>query len=159
MSYWKECEICNETLYTPTKEEIINQLQVCTKCGAEHNPMIEPWLVVAELFERIEILEQNASTRIFTPPQAGEVREYITRDGQSARAYMTGNCCIGDIAGISCTWGIDGDWATNKSGRDLFDGHHIQSCDLADPAPLEATHLTPPTVNWDHVSLAKRPPK
>jgi len=44
------------------------------------------------------------TNRKFTPPDPGEVREYVTRDGQEARAYICGGFLCGDVDGVVNVW-------------------------------------------------------
>jgi len=58
-------------------------------------------------------------TRKFTPPKEGEVREYVTRNGRGARAYVWGDLVLGDVDGKPVWWSKEG--ANLVSGRNLFD--------------------------------------
>jgi len=60
--------------------------------------------------------------RKFTPPNKGEVREYVTRDGREARAYLWNKGLIGDIVGQQSLWFEDGSlqYMTQRD-CDLFD--------------------------------------
>jgi len=60
--------------------------------------------------------------RKFTPPNEGEVREYVTGDGRVARAYFWNEKLHGDIGGHQCLWRKGGRFdPVIESGYDLFD--------------------------------------
>jgi len=60
--------------------------------------------------------------RKFTPPDEGEVREYVTGDGQVARAYLVDGSIIGDVKKRPRRWDLDGAFGGDSSNSyTLFD--------------------------------------
>jgi len=65
--------------------------------------------------------------RKFTPPGDGEVREYVTRDGRLARAYLHNGLLYGDMQGCMMKWTKDGAYVFAPDvGVRLFDKPKIR---------------------------------
>jgi len=63
------------------------------------------------------------SEQTFTAPTENEVREYVTRDGRSARAYRSRGKLFGEIDGTPTTWFSSGFYRpfSQQSASDIID--------------------------------------
>jgi len=87
-------------------------------------------------------------TRKFIPPNEGEVREYVTRDGQESRVVLHGNMLFGVVGAEPEGWSLRGDSLFGTARHlDLFDK----------PKTLELTMWVAIRGNGEFVTSSLRP--